>query len=151
MTLRAEEAPTLIRGGVAVDDRGAVRFVNEFNFGSVRRFYTVSNHRAGTVRAWHGHRREGKFAIVLRGSALVCCVKIDDWVKPSWDLPVSRFVLSAEVPAILGIPPGFANGFMSLTDDALITFFSTASLEESLDDDIRFPARLWDPWAVEER
>jgi dTDP-4-dehydrorhamnose 3,5-epimerase-like enzyme len=103
------------------------------------------------VRAWHGHRREGKFATVLQGAALVCCVQIDDWVRPSPDLPVARFVLSAENPGVLEIPPGFANGFMSLTGDALITFFSTASLEESMDDDIRFPARLWDPWAVEER
>jgi hypothetical protein len=30
-------------------------------------------------------------------------------------------------------------------------FFSTSTLEESLRDDIRFPARYWDPWQVEER
>jgi dTDP-4-dehydrorhamnose 3,5-epimerase len=151
MTSGGEVGPTIIQGATAVDDRGAVRFVNDFDFRSVRRFYTVSNHRAGTVRAWHGHRREGKFATVLKGTALVCCVKVDDWAKPSPDLPVSRFVLSATKPGVLSIPPGFANGFMSLTDDDLIIFFSTASLEESLGDDVRFPARLWDPWAVEER
>ena len=30
--------PTLIEGGLAVDDRGEVRFVNEFNFEGVKRF-----------------------------------------------------------------------------------------------------------------
>jgi dTDP-4-dehydrorhamnose 3,5-epimerase len=146
-----EGQPTLIPGAIAVDDRGAVRFVNDFDFRGVQRFYTVSNHRAGMVRAWHGHRHEQKFVTVLQGAALVCCVKVDDWERPSPDLPVERFVLSADKPGVLSIPAGFANGFMSLTGDALVTFFSTAALGESLDDDIRFPARLWDPWGVEER
>ena len=30
-------------------------------------------------------------------------------------------------------------------------FFSTSTLDESLGDDIRFPARYWDPWQVDER
>ena len=51
------EEPQLIAGGLAVDDRGAVGFVNEFDFAGVQRFYTVKNHRAGMVRAWHAHRR----------------------------------------------------------------------------------------------
>ncbi len=32
-----------------------------------------------------------------------------------------------------------------------LMYFSDASLEESLNDDIRFPARYWDPWQVAER
>jgi dTDP-4-dehydrorhamnose 3,5-epimerase len=60
-------------------------------------------------------------------------------------------VLSAKKPSILEIPAGFANGFMTLTPDTIVCFFSSATLDESAADDIRFPARLWDPWAVEER
>ena len=33
------DSPFLIPGGVAVDDRGSVRFVNEFNFKDVKRFF----------------------------------------------------------------------------------------------------------------
>jgi dTDP-4-dehydrorhamnose 3,5-epimerase len=40
---------------------------------------------------------------------------------------------------------------MSLTDDTKIMFFSTSSLEESLNDDFRFDSRFWNPWEVEER
>jgi dTDP-4-dehydrorhamnose 3,5-epimerase len=82
---------------------------------------------------------------------LIACVRIDDWEKPSPDLPVQRFVLSAKTPAVLFIPAGYANGNMSLTADAKAIFFSTSSLEESKGDDIRYDARLWDPWQVEER
>ena len=141
----------LIEGGLAVDDRGTVSFVNGFAFAGVKRFYVVRNHTAGFVRAWHAHRREAKYVFVARGSALVCAVKIDDWERPSKDLPVRRFVLSAEKPAVLFIPEGYANGFMSLTGDAVLVFFSTATVEESRNDDIRYDARHWDPWKVEER
>lgn len=141
----------LLTGAVNVDDRGAVRHVNGFTFDGVRRFYVVENHRAGLVRAWHGHRREAKYVTVLTGAALVAAVPIDDWAKPRLDAPVERFVLSAASPSVLFIPPGHANGFMSLTGDARLAFFSTATLEESRADDIRFPARTWNPWDVEER
>jgi dTDP-4-dehydrorhamnose 3,5-epimerase len=141
----------LLKGGLAVDDRGEVGFVNDFSFSDVKRFYTVANHRRGFVRAWHGHRHEAKYATVVSGSMLVCCVEVDCWEGPSAELRVQRFVMSEKSPGVLYIPAGFANGFMSLTDGAKIVFFSTRTLQESLDDDIRFPARFWDPWSVEER
>ena len=143
--------PRLIQGGTSVDDRGSVRHVNGFEFDGVKRFYMVENHRAGLVRAWHGHRREAKYVTALTGAALVAAVRIDDWERPSLDAPVERFVLSATNPAVLFVPAGYANGFMSLTKDARLVFFSTATLEESRHDDVRFPARTWDPWGVEER
>jgi dTDP-4-dehydrorhamnose 3,5-epimerase-like enzyme len=143
--------PELLRGGLAVDDRGAVSFVNDFRFEDVKRFYTVSNHRAGFVRAWHGHRNEAKYVIAVVGAALVCCVEIDDWDNPSRDLVAKRFVLSEQSPAILRVPAGYVNGFMTLTPDAKLMFFATSNLEDSLGDDFRFPARYWDPWQVEER
>jgi len=146
-----EKEPVILRGGLAVDDRGEVGFVNEFNFENVKRFYTVANHRAGFVRAWHGHRHEAKYATVVQGAMLVCCVRVDDWSNPSTSVPINRYILGGKTPSVLFIPAGYANGFMSLTENAKIMFFSTSSLENSLNDDIRFPARHWDPWHVEER
>jgi dTDP-4-dehydrorhamnose 3,5-epimerase-like enzyme len=143
--------PSLIRGALVADDRGDVAFVNDFDFAGVKRFYLVSNHTAGFVRAWHAHRHEAKYVTVVQGAMLIACVRVDDWEKPSPDLPVQRFVLSAKTPAVLFIPAGYANGNMSLTADAKAIFFSTSSLEESKGDDIRYDARLWDPWQVEER
>jgi dTDP-4-dehydrorhamnose 3,5-epimerase len=145
------EEPLLILGEQAVDDRGSLSFVNAFAFEGVKRFYVVSNHRLGFVRAWHAHRHEAKYATVVQGACLVGAVRIDDWANPSKDLPVHRYVLSAGKPSVLYIPPGFANGFMSLTTDARIIFYSTASLEESRTDDIRYDSRYWDAWEVVER
>ncbi len=147
----APEAPRLMQGGLAVDDRGEVQFVNEFAFAGVKRFYTLANHRQGFVRAWHAHRHEAKYVTVLRGAAVIGAVAIDDWDSPAKEAEIHRYVLSASKPAVLYIPPGHANGSMSLTDDALLVFFSTSTLEESADDDVRYDARYWDIWDVEER
>ena len=141
----------LIEGAVTVDDRGVVSFVNAFDFAGVKRFYAVENHAEAFVRAWHGHRNEAKYVHVARGSAIVCAVEIDNWDTPSPGLPVLRFVLSAKKPSVLYVPAGYANGFMSLSRDTLVYFFSTAGLEESRSDDVRYDARYWDPWTVRER
>jgi dTDP-4-dehydrorhamnose 3,5-epimerase-like enzyme len=148
---KAFDKPVILSGGVAIDDRGEVGFVNDFGFKDVKRFYTVSNHRAGFIRAWHGHRKEAKYVTAVTGSAVVAAVKVDNWETPSRELPIERFVLSARKPAVLYIPSGYANGFMSLTDDLKLMFFSTSTLEESMGDDVRFDSRWWDPWNVAER
>jgi len=138
-------------GGLAVDDRGELGFVNDFNFEGVKRFYTVANHRQGFVRAWHGHKREAKYVTAVSGAAVIGAVRVDNWDKPSQDVPVDRFVLSAHKPSVLYIPAGYANGFMSLTADLKLMFFSTTTLEQSQGDDFRFDARHWDIWQVVER
>jgi dTDP-4-dehydrorhamnose 3,5-epimerase-like enzyme len=138
-------------GDLAVDDRGSVAFVNEASLDGFVRFYLVRNNVRYFVRAWHGHKRERKMVSVLSGAALICCVKVDDWTNPSTDVPVYRFVLSAEKPAVVSIPPGFVNGSMSLKDETAICYFSDATLDDTRSDDFRYPARLWDPWQVVER
>ena len=143
--------PRLIQGGVVVDDRGSVSFVNDFDFAGVKRFYIVANHRAGFVRAWHAHRNEAKYVAVTRGAALVGAVRIDNWDDPSRDARVHRHVLSAQNLSVLYIPAGYANGFMSLTDDATLMFFSTSTVDESRQDDVRYDSRRWDIWEVIER
>lgn len=140
-----------IPGGKAFDDRGSLTFINDLDLTMFKRFYIVENHTKGFVRAWHGHKKEAKAVVVVSGSALVGAVKVDDWDSPSKDLKVERVVLSAEKPTALLIPAGYANGFMTLTESAKVMFLSTSSLGESAGDDIRFDARLWNPWNIEER
>lgn len=143
--------PKLLKGAISVDDRGSVSFVNDFDFAGVKRFYMIRNHRQGFIRAWHGHKHEAKYFIVIKGSALICGVQVDDWTNPSKNLKVHRFVLSEKNPMVLYLPAGFANGAMSLTEDAQIMVFSTSALQDSLQDDIRFESHYWDPWHIEER
>lgn len=140
--------PKIINGGVATDDRGSVRFVNDFNFENVKRFYQVENHRTGFIRAWHGHKYEEKYVYVPRGSALVGAVNLEYYENIDMPgaglIPGSRIhepdfvVLSANNPKIWYIPAGYANGFKTLEPNTIIQFFSTSTLEEALEDDIRY-------------
>ena len=134
----------LIDGGLAIDDRGTVRFVNDFNFHGVKRFYQVENHRKGFIRAWHGHKKEGKYVYVSSGTALVGVVDLKTQ-------KVKKFILSDKKPQVLWIPANHANGFMNLEDSTDILFFSTSTLKESSGDDIRFPYDQWNIWDIEYR
>jgi len=143
--------PYLIKGTRFIDDRGSVNFVNDFDFRGVKRHYLVKNFRKGFVRAWHGHQFEAKYVTIVHGAAIVGAVPVDNWVTPDTTVQPSRYVLSAEQPTILYIPAGYANGWMSLTDEATLAVYSTTTAVESKGDDFRFPARTWDIWTVEER
>lgn len=133
-------------GGVAVDDRGTVSFVNDFNFAGVKRFYQVENHRKGFIRAWHGHEREAKYVYVASGTILLGLINMYNHEK-------TKHILSARKPQVLYIPPGYYNGFKNLEDDTKVIFFSTSTIEEAKDDDIRqrYDNWPWDIWDEEYR
>lgn len=140
-------------GGVAVDDRGTLSFVNSFDFHGVKRFYQIENISTEVIRAFHGHLNEGKYIYVTAGSVIVAAVYLDDLKNPSKENSVHRYVLSSKKPQIIYIPPRFANGFRALEDNTSILFFSTATLEESKGDDYRFPFDYWGGavWEIENR
>ena len=143
--------PELVKGGIAFDDRGSLSFVNSFNIGQYKRFYTVQNHSLGFIRAWHGHLNEAKALMVITGTALIAAVEMTDTKKPDKNKEVHRFVLSAGSPSILVVPAGYANGFKTLSDDAVLLIFSSSTLEDSQGDDYRFPYDYWNPWHIEPR
>ena len=137
------DKPEVISGGKFVDDRGPLSFVNGFAFEGVKRFYQVENHVAGFIRAWHGHRIEGKYVYVPKGAALIQAVPISraPHIVVGNDPELVRVTLSSDTPKILWIPPGYYNGFMNLTADTIVMFFSTTTMEESRGDDYRLE---WD-------
>lgn len=135
--------PRLIVGGLHVDARGTLSFVNDFDFRGVSRFYTIRAHEAGRPRGWIGHQREKRWFTAVAGTVLIAVVRPDRWDQPSRDLPVQRFVLSAQKPTVLEVPPGHATGMMSLTADAICTVFSSGEIEDAAKDDWRFPAQTW--------
>ena len=135
----------ILNGGIFVDDRGTLRFVNEFNFDNVKRFYQVENHERGFIRAWHGHKKEGKYVYVAHGSAWIGVIYMEDTDK------IDKVVLSDKSPKILWIPPGKYNGFQTLEENTTILFFSTTTIEESKGDDYRLPYETYPVFVKEYR
>jgi len=154
------DEPKIWEGNQFVDDRGNVSFINDFDPWKcgVRRLYTVENVKPDYIRAWHGHKNEGKFVLVTSGMAMVQIVGIsdaDEWVKDNpWresdrefpNIPLLRFVLCGWQPKVLWIPPGYYNGFKTLKENTNIMFFSTSTLEESKGDDHRL---IWDVFGTQ--
>jgi dTDP-4-dehydrorhamnose 3,5-epimerase-like enzyme len=147
------EVPNIVKGGLVVDDRGQISFVNEFSFANIQRFYTVKNFSTEVVRAFHGHLKEEKFVLVVSGAAIVAAVQFGTPDRPNRGSKPHRFVLSDKLPQILHVPAGYANGFRSLLPETQLLFFSTATLEDSAKDDYRFPYDHWgkDVWNVDFR
>lgn len=123
-------------GGLAVDDRGKVTFVNDFDFNDVKRFYMVENFQELWTRAWHGHKKEGKYVFVVSGAAQIGTVNMDTE-------EVNTYFLSEYKPQILYIPPGFYNSARAFQPGTKIMYYSTSTLEEARDDDYRESSDKW--------
>lgn len=95
----------LIKGNLHTDHRGTVRFVNDFNFDGIKRFYTITHPDTTTIRAWQGHKLETKYFYVTKGSFLINWIKIDNWQQPSKDLKIHTHTLSDTESEILITPP----------------------------------------------
>jgi len=142
-----QNTPKLLLGNKVFDDRGSVGFVNDFDFEGVKRFYLVQNHEPGFIRAFHGHKKEGKYVTVVSGAAIIKVMSMEIWNESPVEENIHTFVLSAEKPQVLWVPPGYFNGFKTMSVDTRVMFFSTATLEESRGDDYRIEhcPNLWIP------
>ncbi|HMS22722.1 MAG TPA: dTDP-4-dehydrorhamnose 3,5-epimerase family protein [Candidatus Levybacteria bacterium] len=137
------KSPKLLQGGTHIDSTGTLRFVNDFNFEHVKRFYVVMPKNKGDIRAFHGHMKEAKYVYLAQGKALVCIIPIDNSTTPSKNARITSVLLTEDDPKVLYIPPGYANGFKALTKNTQLIFYSDKTLAQSQEDDYRFPEDYW--------
>ena len=143
----------ILNANRSYDDRGDILYCNEFDLvqKKIKRFYQINNNNINFVRAWHGHKKEDKFLLVLKGAFKICAVKVDNWENPSLKLPVKEFVVNANSPKIIYIPGGFAHGTQNLKSGSTLMVFSTFSLKQTIKDDYRFKSDLWYDWNINYR
>jgi dTDP-4-dehydrorhamnose 3,5-epimerase-like enzyme len=138
--------PKLIKGGNFIDERGSMSFVNDFDIGTAKRFYTITHISKEIVRAWQGHEFEQKYFFPLQGKFLIAWVQIDNFANPSENLSPNFAILDAKDTALLHIPNGYANGLKALTQEAQIGVFSDFDLEKSVLEKHRYDPDLWFDW-----
>ena len=130
-------SPSVIKGGVHVDARGALRFCNDFDMASVKRFYTISNSPEQPVRGWIGHRKETKWFFPLKGTTTITVEPITESTCPvcsAW----LKYTLTESKPSILKIPGG--NWFcIEQHGKAEVMVFSDCKIGEYENDDLRKP------------
>jgi len=130
-------------GDIYTDYRGQVRFINDFDFKGVKRFYQIENANTNIIRAFHGHKKEAKYVYVSLGSILLCAAYVNDFENPSKKANVEKHILTDKNPQVIYIPPHFANGFKALETNTKVIFYSTRSLKASKVDDYRIPYDYW--------
>ena len=135
--------PELLKGGVAIDARGSGSYNNNLQLKNIKRFYIVENFKKNFVRAWHGHKVEGKYILCIKGKAKVSAIKVNNFKKPSKKNKPEHFFLDSKLPSVVYVPPGYANGSKSVSKDMKLLIFSTTTLKQSLKDDYRFPEKYW--------
>lgn len=128
-----------IKGGMASDHRGTIRFVNEFDMTQVKRFYSIRNADAELVRGWRAHRIEQRWFYVLSGSFVLDLVKIDDWDNASVTLPVERRILRAEEGEVLHVPVGYGTAFQAMEEGSELLVFADYGIEHAPNDDYTWP------------
>jgi len=143
--------PEIINGGIAIDDRGVLSYVNTVPFANVVRMYGIENFSMHTIRAFHGHALEEKFVLVTSGSAIAALSRMSQ-DRTALEAP-KRWILSSRKPQLLYAPAGYANGFRALEPNTQILFFSSTTIEQAVTDDYRFPYDYFgkEIWEVESR
>ncbi|MCF8427090.1 MAG: WxcM-like domain-containing protein [Bacteroidia bacterium] len=119
----------VIEGNIHRDERGVVRFVNDFDMSRVVRMYCIEP-KLGVVRAWHGHKKETKWFYAAKGSFVVKVIDMNTRL-------LNQYVLTELESMVLEIPGGNYNGFEALEEGSVLMVFSNFSLEKSKADDFR--------------
>ncbi|MGI9550964.1 MAG: WxcM-like domain-containing protein [Aurantibacter sp.] len=133
----------LLRGNRFSDERGVLNFFNSFDMGKVVRLYEIVPSSIETIRAWQGHKEEKKWFYCNSGGFIVNLIKLDNFERPSEDLIPFRFELFATEPTVLEVQGGYATGFKATVAGSKLLVFSNFSVDESKEDDFRYPINQW--------
>lgn len=134
----------LIPGAKFLDTRGKLNFFNDFDMIPIVRFYEIEQDNIAIIRAWQAHKKEMKWFYCHKGAFVVHLIRVDDFENPSPILKPKRIILKAIDPMILEISGGFATGFKAIEENSSIQVFSNFKLEDSKNDDFRYPIEKWD-------
>lgn len=126
--------PAIISGGCHADDRGTLKHNNSFDASEIKRVYIIENKSTNIIRAWQGHRIEQRWFSSIQGSFKIQLIAIDNWEKPSEDLPPLTFILNAEKMYVLHIPQGYISSIQALESDAKLLVMADYKLGESKDE-----------------
>ena len=137
---------TLVKGGIHIDSRGILQYVNEENPGNYRRFYVITHNDVNIIRAWQGHKQEEKAFYTITGSFIIAVINPNCFEMPSDDEKPVLFQLTEENKNFLRVPGGSYTGIKALAPKSTLLVLSSLDLTGSKADDYRQPADKWIDW-----
>ena len=150
--------PTMLKVQSISDDRGyLVPITDDIDHDLFHRCYIVGDYGKNVIRGLHYHKLEAKVFTIVSGAAKFVTlnlpedvadrndeIEIHNMISENPDL-VQTFVLSSRHHGVLYVPPFYANGWISLEDNTILTSLSNLRFEQAKDDDIRIS-----PWVVDD-
>jgi dTDP-4-dehydrorhamnose 3,5-epimerase-like enzyme len=130
--------PTIFTGKTHQDERGKLRFNNDFDTTEIKRIYFIENIDNQYIRAWQGHKVEERWFSVVKGSFEIKLIEINDWNSPDKDSEVITYDLNDENFKILHIPAGYISSIQSKEEVSKLMVMANYALGE-IDDEYRFP------------
>jgi dTDP-4-dehydrorhamnose 3,5-epimerase-like enzyme len=134
--------PNLITGNQFKDQRGTLFFNNDFDLTNIKRIYVIENKNEDIVRAWQGHKIEQRWFSVIEGKFRIQLIEVDNWDKPSKNLPKIEFILKSENLDVLHVPPGFISCIQSLDKKSKLIAFTDYKLGE-INDEFKYPTNYF--------
>ena len=110
---------------------------------AIVRMYEIAPANTQIQRGWQGHKKEKKWFYCNTGSFNFNIIKLDSFEMSLDQFVPSRFLLDSCNPQILEVEEGYATAFKALEENSKILVFSNVSLEESKNDDFRYPMDKW--------
>jgi len=153
--------PTLLKIQSISDDRGyLIPITDDRDHHLFHRCYIVGNYGKDVIRGLHYHKLETNVFTIVSGAAKFITLKlpedmanrndeveIEDYIYETPE-SVQTFVLSDKHHGVLVIPPYYANGWISLEDNTVLTSLSNLRFEQAIDDDIRINPYIIPEWEV---
>jgi len=147
--MKQKAIPYIQNISISTDDRGLfVPLIQNLSnvLPPIIRVYYVLNFASGTIRGFHYHKYEWKYFFVVNGVAKVIAL------DPKKSKKKYIYTCSDKSHQLVVIPPGYANGWMSLAPNTLLLCASSLTFEESIADDRRYDPHKWgDSWSVANR
>lgn len=132
-----------IQGGCSKDERGQIRFVNDFDMSLVKRFYIIKNADTELVRGWRGHRIEQRWFYVIAGVFNVKIVRINNWEDADNMLPIQNIELNNKDMKVLNVPAGYATAFIASEPNSELLVYADYPLSHATLDDYTWPVEYF--------
>lgn len=127
------------------DKRGILTFNNDIDLSSIKRIYTVENASIDMVRGWQGHRIEQRWFACMKGAIEIFVIELDNFEKPSTNLPIVSYTLTDSELTYLHVPAGCVTAIKSKEKNSKLLVLADYKLGE-VSDEYRFELTYFDEY-----
>jgi len=129
--------PILLKGNCHTDERGNLKYKNNFDTSEVKRTYIIENKSTVFKRGWQGHKVEQRWFSALSGSFQIQLIKVDDWEHPSTTLNPFVFQLESKTLDVLHIPAGYISCIQATEENSKLLVMADYLLGQ-ISDEFRY-------------